>query len=329
MNWKKYAVSLLIAGLLLLFGQQAAFAVDTTMATEKGIDAGNSISDAVKIALGNTYEGNISDTNSRDFYAFTLVRPAKVTINASAHVKYISYKIYNEAGEELFLWRPTWNSSTRVSTVNESPHLQAGTYYFAVEQYSTPIVTYGGKYSFKISSEADKQFTDVASNAYYTKAVEWATQNGITSGVTDSAFRPNRDCTRAQIVMMLWRAMDSPKPKSSKNSFQDVKSGDYFYNAVLWAVENGITSGTTSTTFSPNTACTRAQAMTFLWTQQGKPVTLNSIPFKDVSPNAYYYPAVRWAVKNEITSGTSAAAFSPNSKCTRAQIVVFLYQTMA
>ena len=171
-------------------------------------------------------------------------------------------------------------------------------------------------------------FTDVPAGQYYSTPVSWAVKQGITSGTTATTFSPNRTCTRAEIVTFLWKAAGSPSVSAS-NPFTDVKSSDYYYKAVLWAIKNGVTSGTSATTFSPNAKCTRGQVVTFMWSWAGKPTTSNSISFRDVVSNAYYYKAVKWAVKNNITSGTSATTFSPNNVCTRAEVVTFLYRYLA
>ena len=173
-------------------------------------------------------------------------------------------------------------------------------------------------------------FTDVAEGAYYYAPVLWAVQKQITNGTSATAFSPGDNCTRAQIVTFLWRAFGSPKPASDKNPFTDVKKGDYFYEPVLWAVASGITTGTSATTFSPSAFCTRGQAVTFLWRAAGKPAAdVKTNPFSDVSASAYYREPVLWALKNNVTNGTSATTFSPDSTCTRGQIVTFLYRSMA
>ena len=172
-------------------------------------------------------------------------------------------------------------------------------------------------------------FSDVSKNDYFHDAVEWAVDKGITSGTGGTTFSPNASCTRGQMVTFLWRAAGSPAPKSAETPFTDVNKGDYFYDAVLWAVEQGITSGTSATTFSPNATVTRGQTVTFLWRANGSPVVDYAMSFTDVDANAYYAGAVRWAVSEGITSGTSGNSFSPNADCTRAQIVTFLYQDMA
>ena len=169
-------------------------------------------------------------------------------------------------------------------------------------------------------------FEDVDLNAWYAQGIEWAFTNGITSGTSATAFSPNAACTRAQAVTFLWRAAGSPAPVSTEMPFGDVTAGTYYYDAVLWAVENGITSGTSATTFAPNATCTRAQIVTFLWRSQGAPVVETENVFADVTADAYYYDAVLWAVENGITSGTSATTFAPNATCTRAHIVTFLYR---
>ena len=180
----------------------------------------------------------------------------------------------------------------------------------------------------EVVTEPENPFVDVADGAYYFDAVLWAAEEGITGGTDATHFSPNATCTRAQAVTFLWRAAGSPAPKSSVNPFTDVKADSYYYDAVLWAVEQGITKGTTDTTFSPNAKCTRAQIVTFLWRSQESPASDSVNPFTDVAADAYYANAVLWAAENSITGGTTATAFSPNNDCTRAQIVTFLYRCL-
>ena len=178
------------------------------------------------------------------------------------------------------------------------------------------------------AEKPDARFDDVSANAYYADAVEWAVSKGITSGTSANTFSPDASCTRAQMVTFLWRANGSPKDDRA-NPFTDVSAEAYYYDAVLWAVEQGITSGTSATTFSPDATVNRGQTVTFLWRANGSPVVDYAMSFTDVDANAYYAGAVRWAVSEGITSGTSGNSFSPNADCTRAQIVTFLYQDMA
>lgn len=169
-------------------------------------------------------------------------------------------------------------------------------------------------------------FVDVATGSYYEDAVDWAVENGITKGTDDTHFSPDGICTRAQAVTFLWRAAGSPKPETRTMPFTDVPAGSYYYDAVLWAVENGITKGTSNTTFSPNMTCTRAQIVTFLWRSEKSPAAGTANLFVDVKSTVYYADAVLWAVKENITKGTTSTTFSPNADCTRAQIVTFLWR---
>ena len=169
-------------------------------------------------------------------------------------------------------------------------------------------------------------FVDVATGSYYEEAVDWAVENGITKGTDDTHFSPDGICTRAQAVTFLWRAAGSPEPETRAMPFADIPVGSYYYDAVLWAVENGITKGTSDTTFTPNMTCTRAQIVAFLWRSEKSPAAGTANPFADVKSTAYYADAVLWAVKENITKGTTNTTFSPDADCTRAQIVTFLYR---
>ena len=173
---------------------------------------------------------------------------------------------------------------------------------------------------------ATGKFDDVPAGSYYEDAVIWAATEGITNGTDTNRFSPNDICNRAEAVTFLWRFAGSPAPKTSTMPFTDVPAGSFYYDAVLWAVENGITTGTDKTTFSPSETCTRAQVVTLLWRYEKSPAAESSSPFTDVAPNAYYASAVQWAVENGITTGTDKTTFSPNNGCSRAQIVTFLWR---
>lgn len=176
-------------------------------------------------------------------------------------------------------------------------------------------------------------FVDVAEGKYYYDSVLWAYYHDprITGGTDDTHFSPNKTCTREQIVTFLWKAKGAPEPKSNENPFTDVKSNKFYYKAVLWAVENGITGGVTKTTFGVGQPCKREQAMTFLWKAMGSPGILSSTlnPFTDVKEGKYYYTAVLWAVENGVTGGTTKTTFGVGKTCTRGQIVTFLYKAFA
>lgn len=174
-------------------------------------------------------------------------------------------------------------------------------------------------------TDNENPFTDVLTGDYFYDPVLWAVKENITSGTTDTTFSPNESCTRGQTVTFLWRAAGSPEPQTTQNPFTDINEGDYFYKAVLWAYENGITQGTSDTEFSPNETVTRGQTVTFLYRSTGEK-TDGENPFTDVMDSDYYYESVLWAYGNDITSGTSDTAFSPNDNCLRGQIVTFLYR---
>lgn len=195
-----------------------------------------------------------------------------------------------------------------------------------------------GKYTFtmpgsKVSVDASfskiaaaVSFRDVNQSDYYYDAVQWAVEKGITEGTSATTFSPGASCTRAQMVTFLYRAAGSPAPKSTVNPFTDVSANDYYYNAVLWAVENGITTGVSADRFAPGATVSRAQTVTFLYRANGSPAA-NGASFSDVAADEYYANAVAWAVRSGITTGTGNGKFSPSADCTRGQIVTFLYRS--
>ena len=196
--------------------------------------------------------------------------------------------------------------------------------------YSEGVCTRCGAEDPGCSVQPDNPFVDVVEDDYFCTPVLWAFYHEpqITNGMDKTHFAPNSTCTRAQVVTFLWRAMGCPTVENAKNPFDDVKSGQWYTDAVLWAVENGITNGTSATTFSPNAKVTRAQTVTFLYrAAKGEPVDASN-PFKDVAAGQYYSDAVMWAVANGITNGTSPTTFYPDKTCTRGQIVTFLYRFM-
>ena len=171
---------------------------------------------------------------------------------------------------------------------------------------------------------AEQQFMDVTDpSAYYYGAVQWAAEKDMWGFGT---FAPHAVCTRLDAVFFLWRAAGSPAPKGTAKVPADVLPGSYCYDAVAWALENGITKGTSDTTFSPDATCSRAQIVAFLWRSEKSPAAGTANPFADVKSTAYYADAVLWAVKENITKGTTSTTFSPNADCTRAQIVTFLWR---
>ena len=186
-----------------------------------------------------------------------------------------------------------------------------------------------GKVEVKVTFMEDNSmlnfFYDVPNNAYFYEAVKWAVENGITTGVGNDLFAPEQPCTRAQIVTFLWRAAGSPEPKGAASGMTDVVSGSYYEKAVAWAIENGITTGTTTTMFSPNVTCTRAQAVTFL-ARALKAKAASAAEFSDVPTGSYFADAVAWAAANGVTEGIGGGLFGSDNDCTRGQIVTFLYR---
>ena len=188
-----------------------------------------------------------------------------------------------------------------------------------------------GNYSaFSITWEPytlENPFSDVPSESFFEEPVVWAVKSGITNGLSDTAFGPEDTCNRAQVVTFLWRAAGKPEPTSMENPFTDVEAGSFYEKAVLWAVENGITNGTSETTFGPNDPCNRAAVVTFLYRTFHSPqVSGDGLPFDDVPADSWYAAPIAWALQNEITNGISATAFGPTASCNRAQVVTFLYR---
>ena len=171
-------------------------------------------------------------------------------------------------------------------------------------------------------------FADVPASQYYAVPVAWAAAQGITTGTGANAFSPDAVCTRGQVVTFLWRAAGKPHPGGAANAFTDVKPSDYFYEAVLWAVQKGITNGTDATHFSPGATCTRGHVVTFLYRFENSPAVSGTNPFADVRASDYFYSPVLWAVGRGVTNGVSATQFGPANGCTRGQVVTFLYRDL-
>ena len=193
-----------------------------------------------------------------------------------------------------------------------------------VSQYNTMV-----NHGIFEDDEQETSFEDVPADAFYANAVQWAVDENVTTGLSTTSFGPNEPCTRSQIVTFLWRAAGEPEPGSSANPFLDVNPADFYYKAVLWAVEQGITTGLSATSFGPNAPCTRGQVATFLWRYAGEPAPTSGNPFSDVAAKDFCYQAVLWAVENDVTTGVGGGRFAPNDTCTRGQIVTFLYRAVA
>ena len=267
-----------------------------------------------------SYGGSGSSTTTYPVSASSNVKNGTVTVSPKNAAKgaTVTITVKPDKGYELDSLTVTDKNGDQVKLTDKGN----GKYTFTMPASKVDVKT-----SFvEAKTSGTNPFVDVSESAYYYDAVLWAVENGITGGTTDTTFSPNASCTRAQAVTFLWRAAGSPAPKSSAMPFGDVAADAYYHDAVLWAMEQGITQGTTATAFSPNAVCTRGQIVTFLWRAEASEAAGTVSAFTDVASNAYYAGAVDWAVENGITQGTTATTFSPAMNCTRAQIVTFLYR---
>lgn len=270
-----------------------------------------------------TFSQNLSVSSSNSAYA-----------NGALYTYYTnSYSFGNPVtSTDRFYYNPTTYNVNRLSDVafRANAYASAGTtvYIPFTIKLLNSNATVTGTLAAKIANAVN--FYDVAPGAYYYDAVKWAVGAGVTKGTGNNMFSPAKSCTRAEIVTFLWRAAKSPAPKSYSNPFTDVYSGmgSDFYNAILWAVGEGITTGTTTSKFSPNDTCTRGQIVTFLHRYLKTPSGYYSNPFKDVKSGYYCYNAVIWAYGSGVAKGSSATTFSPDATCTRGDAVTFLYRAL-
>ena len=252
----------------------------------------------------------------------------KLTLHAGKGGEAILNRSSAKADESVYLAVTPDNQNT--FDPEQNVYASAGDLYYLYEDGGThyyelfmPAEAVDIYVSFGASANP---FVDVKETDYFYDAVLWAVENNITSGVDPTHFGPGQSCTRAQVVTFLWAAAGKPAPRQTVNPFTDVPAGAWFADAVLWAVENGITSGTSATTFGPSAQCTRSQVVTFLWAAAGKPAVSRANPFTDVPAGCWFEKPVLWALENGITSGTSATTFGSGSLCLRAQVVTFLYK---
>ena len=238
--------------------------------------------------------------NAKDFYGSSMNNKSLGDCSHLSNVVFLgdAWELDNNVftGDTLTAWYPEGNPTWTASVMQN----------------------YGGSVTWKPYDGLD--FTDVLPFQFWYEPVSWAMENGITTGTTETAFNPNGQCQRGQIVTFLWRAAGCPVVEA-ENPFTDVKETDFYYDAVLWAVENGITTGTSGTTFSPFKTCTRAEVVTFLWRAAGEPASSAANPFADVAETDFFHTAVLWAVENGITNGLSSDSFGPYAICNRAPSV--------
>ena len=260
----------------------------------------------MSLSSGSSYAGTINGDNTAKSIALTLDQTSSITLTGDSYVTSLANA--DSSNSNIFLnGYHLYVNGTAVSGNSSQPTSED-----------------------KTDTESEETaFQDVSADAYYYDAVLWALENKVTEGTGAAAFSPDADCTRAQVVTFLYRAAGSPGVDTSSCDFADVSSSAYYYKAVLWAVENGITMGTGAATFAPDASCTRAQVVTFLYRYFGSPaVAAAKNDFTDIISGSFYYDAVLWAVRNGVTRGTSDTTFCPSATCTRSQIVTFLYRAI-
>ncbi len=284
---------------------------------------------------------------------------AKVTLNEKTYTDKKTETLNaldHEWGEPVYVWADGDGSVTATVTCErDESHVITETVStnFILTQYSTYKADGAGYYVATFENELfseqkkevtipsiscdggptcpSKAFTDVPSaEEWIHLTVDWAVVNHVTYGTSATTFSPDEECTRAQFVTFLWRTMGQPETTLTSSPFKDVVPGTWYYTAVLWAYENHITLGTSSTTFSPNEPCSRSQVVTFLWRMEGcEPPAVTETKFEDVVPGEWYYDAVLWATERGITQGVSETAFCPDDTCTRVQCVAFIFREFA
>ena len=305
-------------------------------------DKGNVLSNDTKVEANTTYKWRFTPTDGNYTVLTGSIELYHKSSSGGSGWYYTYYTIKATAGTNGSISPSGWTSvrDGRDQTFTITPDkgyavakvLVDGKSVGAVKSYTFKNVTKDHTIeAIFMKSNGNPQtgvFVDVAEGSYYEEAIDWAVEKGITNGVSSNMFAPNDPCTRAQIVTFLWRAAGSPAPKSM-SSFTDVPADAFYAKAVAWAVENGITSGTGENKFSPNSTCTRAQAVTFLYRASGSPAVSGKAEFSDVSTTAFYADAVAWAAKKGITTGIGGGLFGSDNDCTRGQIVTFLWRAMA
>ena len=266
-----------------------------------------------------TYTPSSGSGSTSSYYTVTVASTKNGTVSAStksaAKDEVVTVTVKADNGYELDKLTVTDANGNELKLTDKGD----GKYTFVMPKSRVTVTA-----TFALADE-NPIFDDIDKDAYYYDAIKWAVANGVTNGMSTTEFVPDGPCTRGQIVTFLWRAAGKPAPTTTNNPFVDVNEKDYYYEAVLWAVENGITNGMSETEFMPELTCTRAHGVTFLYRAMGKAVAAKA-EFSDVPADAYYAQAVAWAAANGVTNGVSEELFAPDNACTRVQIVTFLYR---
>ena len=266
------------------------------------------------------FEKNATPPPAPTYYSITVTRDGSGTASASITTAAAGTEITLTAKADAGYTFKQWQVVTGGVTIKDSK--------FTMPAGNVEVKAIFEKNATPPPAPTVNPFVDVPEGSFYYDAVLWAVEKGVTTGTSATTFEPDGSCTRAQAVTFLWRVAGCPAPKSAAMPFTDVKAGSFYYDAVLWAVENGITKGTSETTFEPEGICTRAQIVTLIWRAQKSPAAGTDNPFNDVKAGSFYETAVLWAVKAGVTKGTSATTFEPEGICTRAQIVTLIWRCM-
>ena len=266
------------------------------------------------------FEKNATPPPAPTYYSITVTKDGSGTASASLTTAAAGTEITLTAKADAGYTFKQWQVITGGVTIKDNK--------FTMPAGNVEVKAIFEKNATPPPGPAVNPFVDVPAGSFYYDAVLWAVEKGVTTGTSATTFEPDGSCTRAQAVTFLWRVAGCPAPKSAAMPFTDVKAGSFYYDAVLWAVENGITKGTSETTFEPEGICTRAQIVTLIWRAQKSPAAGTDNPFNDVKAGSFYETAVLWAVKAGVTKGTSAVTFEPEGICTRAQIVTLIWRCM-
>ena len=266
------------------------------------------------------FEKNATPPPAPTYYSITVTKDGSGTASASLTTAAAGTEITLTAKADAGYTFKEWQVVTSNVTIKDNK--------FTMPAGNVEVKAIFEKNATPPPAPTVNPFVDVPAGSFYYDAVLWAVEKGVTTGTSATTFEPDGSCTRAQAVTFLWRVAGCPAPKSAAMPFTDVKAGSFYYDAVLWAVENGITKGTSETTFEPEADCTRAQIVTLIWRAQKSPAAGTDNPFNDVKAGSFYETAVLWAVKAGVTKGTSAVTFEPEGICTRAQIVTLIWRCM-
>ena len=299
------------------------FTLSYTMADESFPETtggnNNSVAEASYIETGKTYYGQIACNDAKDFYKFNLDKAGKVNVRVRAFIYETNYYIYDGNGNTV--WKKTYqyrNSTSEEYNLDENVDLSAGTYYFAVELNSGT-----GNYNFTIGG--NNPFVDVSSSDFFFNPVMWAVENSVTGGTDETHFSPNKTVMRSDSMVFFWAAKGRPAHRDIQSPFKDVKKKHWFYDAVLWAVENSITAGTDATHFSPNNTCSRSEILQFLYAAMNRPAYTIANPYSDVKKSHWYYDGAIWAYENGLEKGENGK-FNAKTPCTRGYVVTYLFR---